>query len=393
MIIRFRKRPGKVGVYLLVALLGGIVGGIIARVGDRGSSSAFSSPNPVYREVIDRPAGNSNTVASTEPAVQVVKKVGPAVIRIDTTIKPRDPIFGGFGGDEESFGEGSGFIINGKERLAVTNNHVVEGAQRIQVTLSDKRTLGAKVVGTDPIGDVALIRLDGNGNLPEVPFGDSDKLEIGQVVIAIGNPLGFENTVTEGVLSAIGRRLPGGEPGQTRPIPLDDLLQTDAAINPGNSGGPLLDAYGRVIGMNTAIISRAQGIGFAVAANSIKRAVTDLLAHGHVIRSWIGISMLDLTPALQKQIGLTRNGVQGVVVAGVRPGEPADKGGLRKNDVITAINGKPFTNGEQLRHTIRDTRPGDKITLKGIRNNQDTTWTVTIGEMPSADQLQTAPER
>lgn len=382
--ITFRRRSGKAGLYLLVALLGGIVGGIVARVGDRPATTLIGGPVRPYTEVVEKGA----SLAAGEPAVQVVKKVGPAVIRIDTKSKVRDPIFGGFGtSDEESIGEGSGFVINGHERLAVTNNHVVEGAERIQVTLSDKRTLSATVVGTDPIGDVALIRIEGAGVLPEVPFGDSDKLEIGQVVIAIGNPLGFENTVTQGVLSAIGRRLPG-EPGAARAIPLDDLLQTDAAINPGNSGGPLLDAYGRVVGMNTAIISRAQGIGFAVAANSIKRAVADLLQHGKVIRAWIGISMLDLTPALAKQAGLKRTNVQGVIVAGVRPGEPAEKAGLQKNDILTAVNGKPFTNGEQLRHAIRDSHPGDKLTIQGVRNNQDQSWTVTIGEMPPAEQLQ-----
>jgi serine protease Do len=294
----------------------------------------------------------------------------------------RDPFSSFFG--EERQGEGSGFIINGKERLAITNNHVVEGAQRIFVTLSDKRTLRATVVGTDPIGDIALIRIDGNGDLPEeVKFADSDRLEIGQIVVAIGNPLGLENTVTQGVLSGSGRKLEG----RVERIPLEDLIQTDAAINPGNSGGPLLDGYGRVIGMNTAIVSRAQGIGFAVAANTIKRATTDILKYGRVIRPWVGVSMQDLTPAAARNAGILRRDLDGVIIASVRNGDPADKAGLRRGDVITDAGGHRVTSVEELRRQIRVRRPGDKLPLKGLRSEQSQSWVVTLGEMPPVEQL------
>ncbi|HEU4754169.1 MAG TPA: trypsin-like peptidase domain-containing protein, partial [Armatimonadota bacterium] len=219
---QYGRRSGKALAYLLIAVLGGIGGAAAVRVLERG---AFQPSGPVrpYIEVVEsgRPA------ALGEPIVQVVKRVGPAVIRIDTTIGSRDP-FNAFMGEQRA-GEGSGFIINSRDRLAITNNHVVEDAQRILVTLPDKRTLPAEVVGTDPIGDIALVRLGGNGTLPEeLKFGDSDRLEIGQILVAIGNPLGFENSVTQGVLSATGRRLEGRMNG----IPMEDLIQTDAAINP-----------------------------------------------------------------------------------------------------------------------------------------------------------------
>jgi S1-C subfamily serine protease len=306
------------------------------------------------------------------------------VVNIDTEGRSRGGGIFSFGEDGVSEGQGSGFIINGREGLIVTNNHVVENADRIQVTLTDKRTLPAEVVGTDPIGDVALVRVSGGGHLPEVKFADSDKLQIGQLTVAIGSPLGFENTVTMGVLSQIGRQIEGHVQG----IPLDDLIQTDAAINPGNSGGPLLDAYGRVIGMNTAIMSKAQGIGFAVAANSIKRSISDILKYGHVVRPWVGVTMAELTSETRRSLGITRRERDGVAIASVRPGEPADQAGLRPGDVITQAQGQKVATGEALRKVIRKLRPGDSLTLQGFRGNSPRSWSVKIGEMPEADQLQ-----
>jgi S1-C subfamily serine protease len=217
-----------------------------------------------------------------------------------------------------------------------------------------------------------------------VKLGDSDRLQIGQLTVAIGSPLGFENTVTMGVLSQIGRQLEGHVDG----IPLDDLIQTDAAINPGNSGGPLLDAYGRVIGMNTAIMSRAQGIGFAVAANSIKRSVEDILKNGHVVRAWVGIRMAELTPETVRSLRITRPEREGVAIESVRAGEPASQADLRRGDVVTRANGKNVADGEDLRKLIRKLRPGAELALEGFRGNQPQTWKVIIGEMPGADQLQ-----
>ncbi len=185
------------------------------------------------------------------------------------------------------------------------------------------------------------------------------------------------------MLSQIGRRLEGNIQG----MPLEDLLQTGAAINRGNSGGALLDAYGRVIGMNTAIISRAQGIGFAVAANTIKRAVEDILKYGQVVRPWIGVTMGEVTPELARQQGLSRNASEGVLIIGVRPGDPADRGGLQRGDVVTDANGKRVTGVDELRSVIRALRPDEELTLKGFRGDAAQTWKIRIGRMPSADQL------
>jgi serine protease Do len=367
---------------VVIGVLSGVVGGLTVRVLDYNlpaRARISSGPVRAYTEVVEASA----PAAMGEVVTRVVRDVGPAVVNIDTLQRASGG--GLFQSEEEDSpeGQGSGFIINGREGLIVTNNHVVERADRIQVTLTDKRTLTAEVVGADPIGDIALLKVSGGGHLPELKFADSDKLQIGQLTVAIGSPLGFENTVTMGVLSQIGRQLEG----HVRGIPLDDLIQTDAAINPGNSGGPLLDAYGRVIGMNTAIMSRAQGIGFAVTANSIKRSVTDILQNGHVVRAWVGITMAELTPETVRSLRITRPERDGVAIDSVRPGEPASQAGLRKGDMITHANGTAVANGEELRKLIRKLRPGAELALKGYRGNQTQTWRVVVGEMPGADQL------
>jgi serine protease Do len=375
-----KNRNGKAAGFLVVALLGGIVGALGVRLLDRlapTAGAALGAPVRAYTEVVDRGPAN----AGTDGVVAVVRQVAPAVINIDTVSRRA----GGIGypfSDEVREGQGSGFIINGRDGLAVTNNHVVEGAQQIRVTLADKRRFTADIVGTDPIGDIALIRIRKNEALPELKFGDSDRLEIGQTTIAIGNPLGFESTVTVGVLSQVGRQLEGS----VRNIPLDDLLQTDAAINPGNSGGPLMDAQGRVIGMNTAIISRAQGLGFAVAANRIKRSVEDILARGRVVRPWIGVTMAELNPDVARELGIAPD-QKGVAIAEARPNEPAAKAGLRVGDLIQEANGKPVSQGDELRRAIRELRPGQRLVLKGRRGAQAKEWSVVVGEMPPTDQL------
>lgn len=374
------EQKSKAAGYFLVALLGGVIGAAGVRALDvlaPGAVPAAPSPIRPYTEVIDR------APAAAEPTsvVEVVRRVAPAVINIDTVSRRA----GGIGfpfTDEIREGQGSGFIINGREGLAVTNNHVVENAQQIRVTLSDKRQFPAEIVGTDPVGDIALLRLRTDEVLPELKFGDSDRLEIGQTTIAIGNPLGFESTVTVGVLSQVGRQLEGS----VRNIPLDDLLQTDAAINPGNSGGPLMDAQGRVIGMNTAIISRAQGLGFAVAANRIKRSVEDILRYGRVVRPWIGVTMAELTPEVARELRIAP-GQKGVAIAEARPGEPAARAGLQMGDLVQRANGRTVTTGEQLRDVIRELRPGARLVLEGRRGDQSRKWTITVGEMPPPSEL------
>jgi S1-C subfamily serine protease len=381
-----KLRAGKVGLSVLGALIFGLVGGVAGGFATRslektqlpGSGAGSREVRP-YTEVVER----GEPAAQGEAVVQVVRKVAPAVVNIDTEQRRPGEMFG-FGGNQVRSGKGSGFIINGKEGLIVTNNHVVRGADTIRVTLQNKETYTATVVGTDPIGDIGLIRvkMDGLAPLPEVKLADSDKLQIGQITVAIGNPLGFENTVTEGVLSQVGRELDGEVDG----MPLENLIQTDAAINPGNSGGPLLDAYGDVIGMNTAVASGAQGIGFAVASNAIKRAVESILENGRVIRPYIGVQMGWASAAdAREHVGATGD-KDGIVIAGVQPGGPADKAGMRGGDFLTGVNGTPLESMDDLRKAIREKKVGDKITVEGQRDGKPTTWEITLGELPPIER-------
>src|SRR5262249_25593743 len=258
------------------------------------------------------PATNDDANAVTE----AVKRVGPAVVNIDTTSLPPSSETGLPDGFRRFFcfepeetpvprqGQGLGMSIDSERGLVLTNNHVVEGANQIRVNLPDKRSFAGSVVGTDPWGDVAVVRIEAR-NLPHVELGDSDRLDPGATAIAIGNPFGFANTVTVGVVSALQRELPAPT-GFT----LENLIQTDAAINPGNSGGPLCDIHGRVIGMNTAIIPYGQGLGFAVAVHPIKRTVEDIVAHRHVTHPWLGVALANNTPDIARQLNVpTQNGL------------------------------------------------------------------------------------
>lgn len=296
---------------------------------------------------------NNNSPAITPPAiisasgdpnfvVAVVQKVGDAVVRIDasrtvTSRLPEDRFFRRFFGDIEPSqprerveqGSGSGFIINSSGQI-LTNSHVVDGADSVTVTLKDGRTYDGRVLGEDPVTDVALIQIDAN-NLPILPVGNSDVLQPGEAVIAIGNPLGLNNTVTSGIISATGRSSSDIGVSDKRV----DYIQTDAAINPGNSGGPLLNVRGEVIGMNTAIIRGAQGLGFAIPINTVQRISQELIAKGRVDHPYLGIQMVTLTPELKERIN-TRAGDrvnltadQGVLLVSIVPRSPASVAGLR----------------------------------------------------------------
>jgi len=247
------------------------------------------------------------------------------------------------------------------------------------VTLPDKRTFPGEVVGTDPYGDIAVVRIKGQ-DLPQVALGDSDRVEPGATAIAIGNPFGFANTVTVGVVSALGRELdaPGG-------FKLENLVQTDAAINPGNSGGPLCDVHGRVIGMNTAIIPYGQGIGFAVAVNAIKSAVEDIVAHGRVVRPWLGVAMSNINQAIAEQLNVPTH--EGVLIRMVSPGSPAAAARLREGDVIVSFNGAKMTEVDDIRRAISKTRVGDTVTLTVYRERQKLDLPVKIGDRPPPTEL------
>jgi serine protease Do len=264
---------------------------------------------------------------------------------------------------------GSGFIIS-QDGYILTNNHVVENATEITVILHNEKTYTAKVIGTDSKTDLALIKIDGR-NLPTVAMGDSDKLEVGEWVMAIGNPFGLSETVTAGIVSAKGRVIGSG--------PYDDFIQTDASINPGNSGGPLFNLSGEVVGINTAIIEQGQGLGFAIPINIAK----DLLAQlkkGEVIRGWLGVVIQEVTPELAQSFGLPQP--EGALVSDIEPGSPAEKAGIRKGDIILKYNGKDIKRVRDLSLLAANTAIGETVTITLLREKKSMTVALKVGRMP-----------
>jgi Do/DeqQ family serine protease len=327
----------------------------------------------------------------------VVEKVGPAVVRIDAsrTVKAevpealRDPFFQEFFGDriprsqqrvEE--GTGSGFIISSDGKI-LTNAHVVAGADRVSVVLKDGRTLQGKVMGTDPVTDVAVIKVEAN-NLPVVSLGNSEDLKPGEWAIAIGNPLGLDNTVTTGIISGTGRS--SSQVGI--PDKRVNFIQTDAAINPGNSGGPLLNANGQVIGMNTAIIRRAQGLGFAIPINLAKNISDRLVATGKVDHSYLGIQMATITPEIKRRVNsnpdarLKIDEDKGVLVLRVVPSSPAARSGLKPGDIITQVNNQPTTTADRLQQLVNDVQVGTNLPLTLRRQGETVQVNIRTGVFP-----------
>lgn len=279
-------------------------------------------------------------------------------------------------------GTGSGFIVSNDGKI-FTNAHVVDGADEVTVTLKDGRSFPGRVMGSDPSTDVAVVKIEA-GDLPTVALGDSDHLQVGEWAIAIGNPLGLDNTVTTGILSATGRRSADiGVPDKRV-----EFIQTDAAINPGNSGGPLLNADGQVIGMNTAIIQNAQGIGFAIPINKAQEIAQQLIATGKVEHAYLGIQMVTMTPELQSQIrqetGMNIPVDKGVVIMQVMPNSPAAIAKLEQGDVLQSLQGQPVENAEQVQSLVGKLAVGDEVELGILRNGQQQNLTVTIGALPSA---------
>lgn len=320
---------------------------------------------------------------------KIAEEVSPAVVNVFTTqvvkTHPFFPFPRDFFGDDFFkffFGDvpprefkrrslGSGFIIS-KDGFIVTNNHVVEGATEVKVVLKDGTEYEAKIYGTDPKTDIALLKIDPKGkDLPVVRLGDSDKLKVGEWVLAIGNPFGLSYTVTAGIVSAKGRVIGEG--------PYDDFIQTDASINPGNSGGPLVNMDGEVVGINTAIIKNAQGIGFAIPINLAKHVIEQLKEHGRVIRGWLGVYIQDVRPSLAKAMKLPVN--HGAIVTKVIHKSPAEKAGLKPGDVIIKYNGKEVKDSHQLSILVSSTKPGTKVTLTIIRNGREKELKVKIGEL------------
>lgn len=324
--------------------------------------------------------------ASGDPnfVVKVVQKVGGAVVRIDstrtvTTQAPdefSDPFFRGFFAipsqprERVERGSGSGFIINSSGQI-LTNSHVVDGADSVTVTLKDGRTFKGKVLGEDAITDVAVIQIDAN-NLPSLALGKSDTLQPGEAVIAIGNPLGLNNTVTSGIISATSRS--SSEIGASDKRV--DYLQTDAAINPGNSGGPLLNARGEVIGMNTAIIQGAQGLGFAIPINTAQKIAEELIAKGRVDHPYLGIQMVTLTPEVKERIiarfgdKMNLSASQGILLVRIVPNSPAATSGLRPGDVIKTINNQPVFKVDEVQKLVENSKIGIPLQVQVDRNGK-----------------------
>jgi len=344
---------------------------------------------------------------SSKAFTSVVKKVTPAVvhIRVEKTTNNTGGMSGG-GDDfynnpffEQFFGpqfrrqqprqfkqqaQGSGFIIN-KDGHILTNNHVVEGADTITVILSDKKEVKAKLIGTDPQTDIALLKIDDGDNLPVVPLGDSDALEVGEWVIAIGNPFGLSQTVTVGIVSAKGRNRVGIND-------YENFIQTDAAINPGNSGGPLLNIHGEVVGINSALYTRSggyMGIGFAIPINMVKSIENQLNDHGKVTRGWIGVGIQDVDENLAKSFNLKK--AEGILVSEVQQGSPAEKAGLQQGDVVLRLDEKILNNVNDLRNQISLLPPKTKIVLQIIRDGKNKDVEITVGEQP-ADFSKTTKE-
>jgi S1-C subfamily serine protease len=290
--------------------------------------------------------------AYSRAVIDVVDRVGPAVVRLDVKSS----------GERRGGGSGSGVIV-APDGLVLTNSHVVGGSPRVDVTTVDGRRLGARVVGDDPDTDLALVHVEAAVTLSAARLGDSKRLKRGQLVIAIGNPLGFESTVTTGVISALGRSL-RAHSGRL----IDDVIQTDAALNPGNSGGPLVSSHGEVIGINTAVILGAQGICFAVAANTANFVLGELVRHGRVRRAYIGIAAQQtaIPRRLRHAAGIAQDSA--VVVASVEPGSPADQAGLAAGDMVLALDGTPITGADDLIRTLTGDRIGRNVTVETLRN-------------------------
>lgn len=332
---------------------------------------------------------------------KLAKEAGPAVVNISTvkTVQGRGDqlrdLFRFHGRNQDQFDEffrqferffgdqgrprkerslGSGFIIS-EDGYIVTNNHVIADADEITVNLQardngDSEQHRAVIVGRDPETDLALIKIEVDRELPALEFGDSEKMEVGEWVFAIGNPFGLDHTVTAGIVSAKGRNIGSG--------PFDSFIQTDASINPGNSGGPLLNLDGEVIGINTAIIASGQGIGFAIPSSMARRIIDQLRENKRVSRGWIGVTIQDVDENTAKALGLKEP--EGALISSVMPGQPADKGGIKTGDVIIEVNGNSVTDSSELLQNIAALKPGDKARVKVWRRNSTKTLTVTLGE-------------
>jgi len=382
--VRF-SRWGTVLAVLLAAALGGLAGSY--------ATSKKGETVPVFTAVNTPQQGNQ--VSFADGFAPVVKQALPAVVNVSTSKVVRtqggtnpffsDPFFRQFFGgqspnvprEQREHSLGSGVIFS-PDGYIITNNHVVSGANDVKVLLGDKREFQAKVVGTDAKTDIAVLKIQATG-LPVLPFGDSSKMQPGDFVLAIGNPFGLNQTVTMGIVSAIGRGGLGIED-------IEDFIQTDASINPGNSGGALVNEQGQLIGINTAILSGEgggnQGIGFAIPINMARHVMDQILKNGRVIRAWMGVVIQPVTPDIGKAFGLSE--ARGALIADIDPKGPAAKTGLQKGDVVLAVNNDKIQDSRDLQLKIAEMAPGTKVTLQVFRNGSTLEVPLTLGEMPAS---------
>ena len=395
----FRNRRGLALAALLTLSAGGLTWSATAL--------ADSAAHPKVSVKVDAQSIARDNVSESGSYAPVVKRVAPSVVKVQVTERAKDvpapdmpqffndPMlrrFFGEPGDGENSGPGMGRghpripntmrrpqqeglgsgVIVSTDGYILTNNHVVHDADVIKVTLADQRELTAKVIGTDPQSDLAIIKVDAK-ELPAIVFADSSKVEVGDRVLAIGNPFGIGQTVTSGMVSALGRATLG--------LDYEDFIQTDAAINPGNSGGALVDVKGRLVGVNTAILSRSggfQGIGFAVPSDLARNVMEQLVENGKVVRGYVGIAIQDINPELADAFKLKEH--SGALVADVVSGSPAAKAGLKTGDVITDFGGEKVVDSRRLKLAVADIRPGKEVTAKVLREGKLIDMKVTVGE-------------
>lgn len=374
----------KIVIIILVLFIGILIGGLsfylLGQVtGGRGTSAPLSAPT-VPRQIVETSKAFSEIAGSISPAVVNISTT--KVIKRDATPFFDDPFFDFFSPfrdfkapkkwKEQSLGSG---VIVSEDGYIITNNHVIEQSDEVKVTLFDKRSFRAKVIGADPKTDVAVVKIDAK-NLPTVRWGDSDKLQVGEFVLAIGNPFGLSHTVTMGIISAVGRANVGI-------ADYEDFIQTDAAINPGNSGGPLVNIKGELIGINTAIFSRSggyQGIGFAVPANMVRMVMNQLEQKGKVTRGWLGVTIQELTPELAQKFGI--KSAKGALIGDIAKGSPAEKAGLRQGDVILEFNGKTVKDVGNLRNMVSQSKVGSEVAITILRGVKEMRITAVIAELP-----------
>ncbi len=393
-----------------------LMAGALSAVGGLAwAGTAFADSPAAHTKVSVKVDDKPIAAASLPPGLQsfspIVKKVAPSVVKVFVTERAKsvaaddedspfnNPMFRQFFGDQfgggngrgnrnsqrmvpqqpQQAGLGSGVVIS-SDGYILTNNHVVHGADTIKVTLSDGRELTAKVVGTDPQSDLAVIKVEAK-DLPAITFADSDKIEVGDRVLAIGNPFGLGETVTSGMVSGLDRASMG--------LDYEDFIQTDAAINPGNSGGALVDMNGRLIGINTAIFSKSggsQGIGFAIPSNLAHTVTEQLATNGKVQRGYLGVRIQDVTPALAKEFGLNDTN-SGALVAEVTPGSPAARSDLKDGDVIVKIEGKPVTDSRHLKFAVAEFAPGSKVNATILRDGKTKNIELKVGAVPSQNAV------